>query len=103
MTGRGPTGKSLNPGIQALKFIVTSDAFGTYNSRISASLRPLPDIMQPVAKTRAWKSDRSGDEWTVNGQPYNRTVDSASIPEGTAEHRTIINGGGSWLHPGHVH
>ena len=28
---------------------------------------------------------------------------SATIPEGTAEHWSIINGGGSWLHPVHIH
>jgi len=101
--GRAPTGKLLNPGFEVLKFIVTSDAFGTDNSRISAKLRPLPDMNQPVAKSREWKFERAGGEWVVNGQPYDRNVVSASIPEGTAEHWTIINGGGSWLHPVHIH
>jgi FtsP/CotA-like multicopper oxidase with cupredoxin domain len=101
--GRGPTGKFLNPGFQVLKFIVTSDAFGTDNSRIPANLRPLPDINQPVAKTREWKFERSGGEWVVNGLPYDRNIVSATIPEGTAEHWSIINGGGSWLHPVHIH
>ena len=103
VNGRGPTGKLLSPGFATLKFIVTSDAFGTDESRIPAKLRPLPDINQPVAKTRTWKFDRSGGEWTVNGQPYNRDVIGATIPEGSAEKWSIINGGGSWLHPVHIH
>lgn len=101
--GRGPTGKLLTPGFETLKFIVTSDAFGVDNSRIPAKLRPLPDIKQPISRSRTWKFERSGGEWVVNGQPYNRDVVSATIPEGTAERWTIINGGGSWLHPVHIH
>jgi FtsP/CotA-like multicopper oxidase with cupredoxin domain len=101
--GRAPTGNLLSPGFPVLKFIVTSDAFGVDNSRIPAKLRPLPSITQPVSQTRTWKFERSGGEWVVNGQPYNRDIVSASIPEGTAEHWTIINGGGSWLHPVHIH
>ena len=103
VNGRGPTGKLLTPGFDTLKFIVTSDAFGTDESRIPAKLRPLPDINQPIARSRQWKFERSGGEWVVNGQPFNRDVVSAEIPEGTAEHWTIINGGGSWLHPVHIH
>ena len=103
VNGRGPTNTLLSPGFQVLKFIVTSDAFGVDNSRIPAKLRPLPDIKQPVAKSRVWKFERSGGEWVVNGQPYNRNVVSAEIPEGSAERWTIINGGGSWQHPVHIH
>jgi len=44
-----------------------------------------------------------GGERTVNGDPYDRDVVSATIPEGTAERWTIINGGGSWSHPVHIH
>jgi len=103
VNGRGPTGKLLNPGFQVLKWIVTSDAFGKDDSKIPAKMRPLPDMKQPVSKTRVWKFERGNGEWVVNGQPFNRDVVSASIPEGTAEHWTIINGGGSWLHPVHIH
>jgi FtsP/CotA-like multicopper oxidase with cupredoxin domain len=103
VNGRGPTGKLLNPGFQVLKFIVTSDAFGIDHSRIPAKLRPLPDIKQPISKSRTWKFDRSGGEWSVNGQIYDRNVVAAQIPEGSAERWTIINGGGSWLHPVHIH
>ena len=102
-TGRGPTGKLLSPGFEVLKFIVTSDAFGVDESRIPAKLRPLPDINQPVSRSRTWKFERSGGEWVVNGQPFNNNVVSAEVTEGTAEHWTIINGGGSWLHPVHIH
>jgi FtsP/CotA-like multicopper oxidase with cupredoxin domain len=103
VNGRGPTGKLLNPGFETLKFIVTSEAFGTDESRIPAKLRPLPNMNQPVAKSRKFKFERGNGEWVVNGNPYNRDVVTAEIPEGTAEHWTIQNGGGSWLHPVHIH
>lgn len=100
--GRGPTGKLLNPGMPALKFVVTSDPV-VDNSVIPRRLRPLPNIDQPVAKRRYWKFERSGGEWVVNGEPYNRDVIHATIPEGSAEIWTIENGGGSWSHPVHIH
>jgi len=101
--GRGPTGNLLSPGYEVLKFIVTSDAFGVDDSRIPAKMRPLPSITQPVANNRVWNFERSGGEWVVNGAPYDRNLISATIPEGSAEHWTIKNGGGSWLHPVHIH
>jgi len=73
------------------------------NSRIPQSMRPLPDIDQPISNSRTWKFERGGGEWLVNGSPFNRDVVSAEIPEGNAEHWQIINGGGSWLHPVHIH
>ncbi|NOU01585.1 MAG: multicopper oxidase domain-containing protein [Gallionella sp.] len=103
VNGRGPTGNLLSPGQQVLKFIVTSDAFGVDESRIPAKLRPLPSITQAVSQKRTWKFERSGGEWVVNGKPFNRDVVSATIPEGSAEQWTIINGGGSWMHPVHIH
>ena len=102
VNGRGPTNNLLTPGYQVLKFIVTSDAV-VDNSRIPASMRPLPDMDQPISNSRTWKFERGGGEWLVNGQPFNRDVVSAEIPEGTAERWSIINGGGSWLHPVHIH
>jgi FtsP/CotA-like multicopper oxidase with cupredoxin domain len=102
-SGRGPSGKLLSPGMEVLKFIVTSDAFGTDDSRIPAKLRPLPDINQPIANRRTWKFERGGGAWVINGQPTNAKVISAEVTEGTAEQWTIINGGGSWQHPVHIH
>jgi len=63
----------------------------------------LPDIDQVVDRSRSWEFERSGGEWVVNHEPYNRDLISATIPEGSAERWTIINGGGSWQHPVHIH
>jgi FtsP/CotA-like multicopper oxidase with cupredoxin domain len=100
--GRGPTGNLLSRGLEVLKFIVMPGDVED-PSRIPATLRPLPAINQPISQRRQWKFERSGGEWVVNGNPYDRRVISATIPEGTAEQWTIINGGGSWSHPVHIH
>jgi FtsP/CotA-like multicopper oxidase with cupredoxin domain len=102
VNGRAPTGALLSPGMPVLKFVVTDQAVADH-SIIPARMRPLPNMTQPVAQSRTWKFERGNGEWVVNGQPYNRDVVSAEVPEGTAEHWTIINGGGSWLHPVHIH
>ena len=102
-SGRGPTGKLLTPGYQVLKFIVTSDAFLPDASRIPARLRPLPDISQPVSASRVWSFGRENGQWAVNKKLFDRRVVSAEIPEGSAERWTLINEGGSWEHPVHIH
>ena len=101
VNGRGPTNNLLTPGIQVLKFVV--DGIAEDNSRIPATMRPLPDMNQPISNSRTWKFERGGGEWLVNGQPFNRDVVSAEVPEGTAEHWSVYNNGGSWLHPVHIH
>lgn len=103
LDGRGPTGNLLRTGIAVLQFRITDQAFGTDNSVIPTRLRELPDMNQPVVNARRWEFNRQGGGWAVNGNQFNRDVVSATIPEGTAEHWTIVNGGGSWSHPVHIH
>lgn len=102
VSGRGPTGSLLTPGFQVLKFIVGSEK-PVDNSVIPLKMRPLPNITQPVARTRSWTFKRTGNDWTINDQVFDRNVVSATIPEGTAERWTLTNGGGSWTHPVHIH
>lgn len=102
VSGRGPTGNLLSRGFEVLKFIVTSDAV-VDNSVVPAKLRELPDIDQPVSRRRNWRFKRSGGEWVVNDEPFERDLISATIREGAAELWTIVNGGGSWTHPIHSH
>jgi FtsP/CotA-like multicopper oxidase with cupredoxin domain len=101
---RGPTGNLLSLGMPTLKFVVLPDVVRDDSKPIDqiTSLRPLP-AMVPVARQRYWEFDRSGGEWTVNGESFDRDLISAEIPEGSAEEWTIENGGGSWSHPVHIH
>ena len=102
ISGAKPTGKLLTPGMPVLKFIVDSGGV-TDNSIIPTTLRPLPNMAQPVSTSRSWTFKRSGGEWVVNGEPFDRNVISATMQEGTAEKWAIINGGGGWTHPVHIH
>ena len=87
-------------------------------------LIPLPDTdwtalnnLAAQATQRTWTFDRTQGAWTVNGQFFNPDKVSAMItqqasawddsPKATNnkynECWTIKNGGGSWLHPVHIH
>lgn len=111
VSGRGPTGKLLSRGFDVLQFRVapqlraglTDNSLPLYHGR---PLRPLPTITPQdlsSAKRKTWKFERSGGEWVVNGESFDRFAPPYEIKEGTAERWTIINGGGSWSHPVHIH
>ncbi len=102
---RGPSGNLLSLGMPTLKFVVLPDAVRDDSMPIDQikALRPLPLMDTPIARKRTWKFDRSGGEWTVNGESFERDLVSAEIPEGSAEQWSIVNGGGSWSHPVHIH
>lgn len=102
---RGPTGNLLSLGVDVLKFVVLNGTVRDDSKPIDqiTSLRPLPLMDTPISRTRSWRFDRSGGEWTVNGQSFSREVVSAEIPEGSAEQWKIENNGGSWSHPVHIH
>ena len=112
--GRGPTGNLLRPGIAVLQFRVGGAPARKDNSMIPAKLRDLPDPVDlATAKRQTWTFKRSGGAWAVRGEPvninlntndqYDRFATPYQIPEGTAEQWTIVNGGGSWSHPVHIH
>jgi FtsP/CotA-like multicopper oxidase with cupredoxin domain len=101
--GRKPTGKILSPGMQVLKFMVATGAAPADPSRIPTKLRDLPDIdLNEVVRTRRWRFDRSGGGWTVNGQLFDVSKPAAQVKKGTAE-IWILEGGGNWDHPVHIH
>ena len=72
---------------------------------------PLPDRV-PVVRERSFEFGRSGGAedkpWTIkvdNGtaRPADMTNISAAPKPGTAEIWTLVNGGGGWDHPVHIH
>jgi manganese oxidase len=82
-------------------------------SQVPGTLIPNPDLSQiPIARERTFEFGRSNGTddapWTVrtdNGQglaaDYNQI--SAAPKRGTREVWTLINGGGGWDHPIHIH
>jgi len=106
--GRGPTGKLLTTGQDALKFIVEAARPGlTDNStRIvnGMALRPLPAaVVTTGAKNKEWVWGRGNGAWVSNGVVFDRYAAPYEVKEGTSEVWVHKNGGGSWSHPLHVH
>jgi FtsP/CotA-like multicopper oxidase with cupredoxin domain len=106
--GRGPSGKLLTTGNDALKFIVEAARPGlTDNStRIvkGMALRPLPELPAITAiKRKEWVWGRGNGAWNANGALYDRYAAPYEVKEGTAEVWVHKNGGGSWSHPIHPH
>ena len=107
-SGRGPSGKLLTKGNDAIKFLVEAARPGlTDNStRIvnGMALRPLPDLPNlPVLKKKEWVWGRGNGAWSANGALFDRYAAPYEVKEGTAEIWVHKNGGGSWSHPIHPH
>lgn len=99
--GRGPTGNLISPGVNVLRFDVTSDAPDP--SRVPATLRQLPpvDTSQAVT-TRYWDFDNRNGQWVVNGRVFDPNRVDAQVKRGTAEIWNL-SGGRDWSHPIHIH
>jgi manganese oxidase len=80
---------------------------------VPATLIPNPDLSQiPIARERTFEFGRSNGTddapWTVRtdggqGLAADFTRISAAPKQGTREVWTLVNGGGGWDHPIHVH
>ncbi len=107
-SGRGPSGKLLTTGNDALKFIVEAARPGltdvSTNIVNGTLLRPLPAAVNTAtAKTKQWTWSSAAGSWNANGQIFDRFAAPYTVAEGTSEVWTHKNGGGSWSHPVHVH
>ncbi len=87
----------------------------TFNPAIQTTLRtdlPVFDVNAPGLVTRDWVFNRSNGAWQINGQFFdpgpappaaeNPRID-AKITHGATEIWRLINGGGGWYHPIHIH
>ena len=107
-TGRGPSGKLLTTGQDALKFIVEAARPGLTDASTKIvngmTLRPLPAaVVLTGAKTKEWVWGRGIGAWNSNGVTFDRYAAPYEVKEGSAEVWVHKNGGGSWSHPLHVH
>jgi FtsP/CotA-like multicopper oxidase with cupredoxin domain len=120
--GRGPkrdlslrdalSGRSHDPCVgKVLEFRVARDPRRPDPSRVPSRLVPLPE-RKPVVRERFFEFGRSGG---TDGAPWTIRVDfgdglgadvrrvSAAPRPGTAEIWHLVNGGGGWDHPVHIH
>lgn len=103
VNGRGPSGRTLDPGDQIMAFNIT-DKETTDNSRIPDCFRCTPPLCQSeVKRHRVWTFDYMGGCWTVNGKIFRSDRVDAGIEYGTAEMWTLRNDGKNWSHPIHSH
>ena len=103
---RGPK-DVRSPGDQVLKFIVDRNPSAPDNSRVLTAttlMREQPPInLTEVVARRTWEFGRKNGAWTINDQFFNVNSVRANPKKGTAEIWTLINGGGGWSHPIHIH
>jgi FtsP/CotA-like multicopper oxidase with cupredoxin domain len=96
-----------SPGDQVLKFIVDRNLTEHDNSRVLTAttfMRALPPIdLTEVAARRTFVFERKNGVWVVNGKIFNINSIEANPKRGTAEVWTLVNGGGGWAHPVHIH
>lgn len=95
------------PGTQLLKIVVDRDppvADVSRVPRVLRPLRPLPTAAELAAlPVRRWVFSRKNGLWTINDHLVNVNSPRAQIPMGSAEIWELVNGGGGWQHPIHIH
>ena len=62
-----------------------------------------PIVQSEIAKTRTFQFGRSGGQWVINQQGFDSHRSDNPQQLGDAEEWNLINGGGGWWHPIHVH
>ncbi len=90
---------ATGPLSELAQFRVTSHAFDA--SSVPATLRPQEDVGTPVV-TRVFDFDRVGNQWTINGKPFDHDRVDAQPVLGTTE-RWILRNSRSADHTIHVH
>jgi len=106
-------GKSSDPCVgEFLEFRVIPMKAGSDPSKVPATLIPNPDLSKiPVARQRTFAFKDGGSDsspWTIrtdNGEDLDASVSrlSAAPKAGTREVWKLINDGGEWDHPIHIH
>jgi manganese oxidase len=100
------SGRSSDPGVgQLLEFRVARDPVHPDVSQVPATLIPLPARVAAARQRTFVFGDQGNDRdpWTINELTADVNRVSAQPTPGTAEIWTLVNDGGDWDHPIHVH
>ncbi|MEQ8753891.1 MAG: multicopper oxidase family protein [Coleofasciculus sp. G1-WW12-02] len=87
-----------------MRFDVVRDAEDT--SEIPSTLRyvtPVSQLIPQAVRTREFRYERTGGQWVVNGNTWNRYESDANPQVGDVEIWTLYTNSGGWFHPIHVH
>ncbi|WP_305956017.1 multicopper oxidase family protein, partial [Pseudomonas sp. 2FG] len=103
---RGPKDVKA-PGTRVLKLIVDRFPPEQDLSQVPDQLRELPDLPPPeeiaALPVRRWEFDRKNGLWVVNQQLFDVDNPRAKIKQGGAEVWELVDDGGGWTHPIHIH
>jgi len=103
LDGRKPEKDFLAQPVPILKFVVDKPLLAPDLSRVPSLLRMQPPIVHTeVKQTRTFMFGRSNGAWAVNDKLFeNKPVAKPKL--GTAEIWNLVNDGGGWAHPVHIH
>ncbi|MEM5788490.1 MAG: multicopper oxidase domain-containing protein, partial [Syntrophobacteraceae bacterium] len=104
--GRRPENKVVLPGVGLIKFIVADGppADNDATIEIGTPLRPHRVIGDnEIMNTRIFRFERNNGRWSVNGQFFDHDRIDADPIAGQPERWNLVNGGGGWAHPIHIH
>jgi len=106
--GRGPTDHVIVPagqGNRVLKIIVDLPQVAD-NSRDPATITKfydLPSTAPTPRVSRTFRFENSNGGWTINGRFFDCNDRRFIVQQNTVEKWTLINDGGGWEHPIHIH
>jgi FtsP/CotA-like multicopper oxidase with cupredoxin domain len=105
--GTGPTGTVLGPGQgnQLLRFdvVLPSAGDGSQDPATVTKYYDLPSTAEAPRVRRTFVFDNSNGGWTVNGKFFDCNENRFSVQQNTVEQWTLVNAGGGWQHPIHIH
>ena len=74
------------------------------DSAIPNELRKFtPLLASSAVRTRTLRFERNGGQWKINGRTWDKKRVEANPDFGDTEIWTLVNTGGGWVHPVHVH
>jgi len=106
--GRGPTDHKLfaaGQGNRVLKIVVDGPVVND-NSQDPATITKFYDLPSTAATPRVkrtFKFSNSGPGWQINGKSFDCNEVRFTVQENSVEQWTLVNDGGGWEHPIHIH
>jgi FtsP/CotA-like multicopper oxidase with cupredoxin domain len=106
--GRGPTDHVIRPAGQGnlvLKIIVDGPNVADHSQDPATITKfyDLPSTNATPRVKRTFKFQNSGGGWQINGQFFDCDRSRFTVQENSVEQWTLINDGGGWEHPIHIH